>query len=279
AAPGGPFDRERTLPPQIESALRAEYHRDQPLWRQYLGYLRGLSRGDLGPSFQYTGFSVAELIAAGAPVSLRLGACAMLLAVLCGGALGCLAAWRRNRPLDRLLMTLAMLGISVPNYVVAPLLVLLFAVGLGWLPAGGWSAHGIADAVLPVLALALPQIATIARLMRASMIDALGAPWIRTARAKGLPPRLIVWRHALKPALLPLLSYLGPAAAGVMTGSVVVEQVFGIPGIGRYFVQAALNRDYTLVLGVVIFYGALIILFNFLVDLLYGLLDPRVRLA
>ncbi|HZR33967.1 MAG TPA: oligopeptide ABC transporter permease OppB [Nevskia sp.] len=279
AAPGGPFDRERTLPPQIESALRAEYHLDQPLWRQYLGYLRGLSRGDLGPSFQYTGFSVAELIAAGAPVSLRLGACAMLLAVLCGGALGCLAAWRRNRPLDRLLMTLAMLGISVPNYVVAPLLVLLFAVGLGWLPAGGWSAHGIADAVLPVLALALPQIATIARLMRASMIDALGAPWIRTARAKGLPPRLIVWRHALKPALLPLLSYLGPAAAGVMTGSVVVEQVFGIPGIGRYFVQAALNRDYTLVLGVVIFYGALIILFNFLVDLLYGLLDPRVRLA
>ena len=279
AAPGGPFDRERALPPQIESALRAEYHLDQPLWRQYLGYLRGLSRGDLGPSFQYTGFSVAELIAAGAPVSLRLGACAMLLAVLCGGALGCLAALRRNRPLDRLLMALAMLGISVPNYVVAPLLVLLFAVGLGWLPAGGWSAHGIADAVLPVLALALPQIATIARLMRASMIDALGAPWIRTARAKGLPPRLIVWRHALKPALLPLLSYLGPAAAGVMTGSVVVEQVFGIPGIGRYFVQAALNRDYTLVLGVVIFYGALIILFNFLVDLLYGLLDPRVRLA
>jgi oligopeptide transport system permease protein len=279
AAPGGPFDRERALPPQIESALRAEYHLDQPLWRQYLGYLGGLARGDLGPSFQYSGFSVAELIAAGAPVSLRLGACAMLLALLCGGALGCAAALRRNRPLDRVLMVLAMLGISVPNYVVAPLLVLLFAIGLGWLPAGGWSAHGIADAVLPVLALALPQVATIARLMRASMIEVLGAPWIRTARAKGLPPRLIVWRHALKPALLPLLSYLGPAAAGVMTGSVVIEQVFGIPGIGRYFVQAALNRDYTLVLGVVIFYGALIILFNFVVDLLYGLLDPRVRLA
>jgi len=279
AAPGGPFDRERALPPQIESVLRAEYHLDQPLWRQYLGYLGGLARGDLGPSFQYSGFSVAELIAAGAPVSLRLGACAMLLAVLCGGALGCVAALRRNRPLDRLLMTLAMLGISVPNYVVAPLLVLLFAIGLGWLPAGGWSAHGVADAVLPVVALALPQVATIARLMRASMIEVLGAPWIRTARAKGLPPRLIVWRHALKPALLPLLSYLGPAAAGVMTGSVVIEQVFGIPGIGRYFVQAALNRDYTLVLGVVIFYGALIILFNFVVDLLYGLLDPRVRLT
>ncbi|MBV8063015.1 MAG: ABC transporter permease subunit, partial [Nevskia sp.] len=277
AAPGGPFDRERALPPQIEAALRAEYHLDQPLWRQYLGYLGGLAHGDLGPSFQYGGFSVAELIAAGAPVSLRLGACAMLLALLCGGALGCIAALRRNRLADRALMALAMLGISVPNYVVAPLLVLLFAIGLGWLPAGGWSAHGLADAVLPVLALALPQIATIARLMRASMIEVLGAPWIRTARAKGLPPHQIVLRHALKPALLPLLSYLGPAAAGVMTGSVVIEQVFGIPGIGRYFVQAALNRDYTLVLGVVIFYGALIILFNFVVDLLYGVLDPRVR--
>ena len=279
AAPGGPFDRERALPPQIESALQKEYHLDQPLWRQYFGYLGGLAHGDLGPSFQYTGFSVAELIGAGAPVSLRLGACAMLLAVLCGVALGVAAALRRNRPLDRALMALAMLGISVPNYVVAPLLVLLFAIGLGWLPAGGWSAHGIADAVLPVLALALPQVAAIARLMRASMIETLAQPYIRTVRAKGLPRRLIVWRHALKPALLPLLSYLGPAAAGVMTGSVVIEQVFGIPGIGRYFVQAALNRDYTLVLGVVIFYGALIILFNFIVDLLYGVLDPRVRPA
>jgi oligopeptide transport system permease protein len=163
--------------------------------------------------------------------------------------------------------------------VVAPLLILLFAIALGWLPAGGWSTHGSADAVLPVIALALPQIAIIARLMRASMIETLSANFIRTARAKGLPMRLIVWRHALKPAALPVLSYLGPAAAGIVTGSVVIEQVFGIPGIGRYFVQAALNRDYTLVLGVVIFYGALIILFNFLVDLLYGMLDPRMRLG
>ena len=279
AAPGGPFDRERALPPQIEAALQTEYHLDQPLWRQYLGYLGGLARGDLGPSFQYTGFSVAELIASGAPVSFRLGACAMILAVLLGGLLGCLAALRRNSVFDRALMALAMLGISVPNYVVAPLLILLFAIALGWLPAGGWSSHGIGDAVLPVIALALPQIATIARLMRASMIETLSANFIRTARAKGLPMRLIVWRHALKPAALPVLSYLGPAAAGIVTGSVVIEQVFGIPGIGRYFVQAALNRDYTLVLGVVIFYGALIILFNFLVDLLYGALDPRMRLG
>ena len=279
AAPGGPFDRERALPPQIEAALQAEYHLDQPLWRQYLHYLGGLAHGDLGPSFQYTGFSVGELIASGAPVSFRLGACAMSLAVLLGGLLGCLAALRRNSVFDRSLMALAMLGLSVPNYVVAPLLILLFAIVLGWLPAGGWSAHGIGDAVLPVIALALPQIATIARLMRASMIETLGASFIRTARAKGLPMRLIVWRHALKPALLPVLSYLGPAAAGIVTGSVVIEQVFAIPGIGRYFVQAALNRDYTLVLGVVIFYGALIILFNFLVDLLYGMLDPRMRLS
>jgi oligopeptide transport system permease protein len=278
AAPGGPFDRERALPPQVEAALQAEYHLDQPLWRQYLHYLDALAHGDLGPSFQYSGFSVAELIAGGAPVSFKLGACAITLAVLLGGLLGCLAALRRNSVFDRALMTLAMLGISVPNYVVAPLLILLFAVTLGWLPAGGWSSRGIGEAVLPVIALALPQIAAIARLTRASMIETLGADFIRSARAKGLPPRLVVWRHALKPAALPVLSYLGPAAAGIVTGSVVIEQVFGIPGIGRYFVQAALNRDYTLVLGVVIFYGALIILFNFLVDLLYGVLDPRIRL-
>lgn len=279
AAPGGPFDHERALPPQIETALQAEYHLDQPLWRQYLHYLGGLAHGDLGPSFQYSGFSVAELIGSGAPVSFRLGACAMLLAVLLGGLIGCLAALRRNSLADRALMGLAMLGISLPNYVVAPLLILLFAITLGWLPAGGWSSRGVADAVLPVIALALPQIATIARLTRASMIETLGASFIRSARAKGLPLRLIVWRHALRPAALPVLSYLGPAAAGIVTGSVVIEQVFAIPGIGRYFVQAALNRDYTLVLGVVIFYGALIILFNFLVDLLYGVLDPRLRLS
>lgn len=277
AAPGGPFDRERNLPPQIEAAMQAEYHLDRPLWRQYLAYLGGLARGDLGPSFQYQGYSVAELIGSGAPVSLRLGAAAIVLALLLGGTLGCAAALRRDSLLDRGLMAAAMLGLSLPNYVVAPLLILLFAIGLGWLPAGGWSGHGISDAVLPVIALALPQVAVIARLMRGSMIEALGQNFIRTARAKGLPMRLIVWRHALRPALLPVLSYLGPAAAGTVTGSVVIEQIFGIPGIGRYFVQAALNRDYTLVLGVVLFYGALIILFNFLVDLLYGALDPRMR--
>ncbi len=174
-------------------------------------------------------------------------------------------------------MTLAMTGMSIPVFVIAPLLILLFAVTLGWLPAGGWQNGGPRDMALPVIALALPQIAILARLMRGSMIEVLNANYIRTARAKGLSTRTIVMRHALRPALMPVLSYLGPAAAGIITGSVVIEQIFGIPGIGRYFVQAALNRDYTLVMGVVVFYGTLIILFNFVVDLLYGVLDPRVR--
>ncbi|MBL6751215.1 MAG: ABC transporter permease subunit [Nevskia sp.] len=275
AAPGGPFDRERTLPPQIEARLAAEYRLDQPLWRQYLHYLGRLAHGDLGPSFQYEGFTVGELIGSGAPVSAELGGAALLLALLLGGGLGCAAALARGSAVDRALMLVSMLGISVPNYVTAPLAILLFAVLLNWLPAGGWSAHGMADAVLPVLALALPQIAAIARLTRASLLEVLGAGFIRAARAHGLGEARVLLGHAFKPAALPVLSYLGPAAAGILTGSVVVEQTFGIPGIGRYFVQGALNRDYTLVLGVVLFYGTLIVLFNLLVDLLYGWLDPR----
>lgn len=278
-APGGPFDRERQLPAEIEAALQAEYHLDEPVTKQYLRYLGGVLRGDLGPSFQYSGFRVSELIAAGAPVSLTLGLAALLFALLCGVVLGTLAALKRNTGIDHAVMLLAMTGISVPAYVIAPLMILLFAVTLGWLPAGGWSGGGLAVIVLPVFALAAAQIATIARLTRGSLIEVMSANYIRTARAKGLPEHLVVLRHALKPALLPVLSYLGPAAAGLITGSVVIEQIFGIPGLGRYFVQGALNRDYTLVLGVVLFYGAVVILFNFLVDLLYGALDPRVRPA
>ncbi len=277
-APGGPFDSERSLPPDIEARLAAEFHLDEPLWRQFVRYLGGLLHGDLGPSFQYEGQTVSGLIARGAPVSAAIGGAAMLLALSGGVALGAIAAMRPGSKLDRGLMLIALTGLSVPSYVVAPLLILIFALGLAWLPAGGWDG-GIAAAVLPAIALALPQLAAIARLTRSALAEALDAPWIRTARAKGLPEHLIVLRHALKPALLPVLSYLGPAAAGLMTGSVVVEQVFGIPGIGRYFVQGALNRDYTLVLGVVLFYGALVIAFNFLVDLAYGALDPRTRLA
>ncbi|WP_295684480.1 oligopeptide ABC transporter permease OppB [uncultured Nevskia sp.] len=277
-APGGPFDSERSLPPEIEARLAAEFHLDDPLWRQFGRYLGGLLHGDLGPSFQYEGQTVTGLIARGAPVSAAIGTAAMLLALSGGVALGAIAAMRPGSRIDRGLMLIALTGLSVPSYVVAPLLILIFALGLAWLPAGGWDG-GIAAAVLPSIALALPQLAAIARLTRGALAEALDAPWIRTARAKGLPEHLIVLRHALKPALLPVLSYLGPAAAGLMTGSVVVEQVFGIPGIGRYFVQGALNRDYTLVLGVVLFYGALVIAFNFIVDLAYGALDPRARLA
>lgn len=278
AAPGGPFDRERDVEPQVRAHLEQAYHLDEPLLKQYGRYLGALLHGDLGPSFKYADHSVNELIAEGFPVSLTLGALAMLLALLLGGALGVFAALRQNTALDHALMTLAMTGISIPNFVVAPLLILLFAVTLGWLPAGGWNGGAPGHLLLPVVALALPQIACIARLMRGSMIEVLHAPFIRTARAKGLPERIVILRHALKPALLPVLSYLGPASAGIITGSVVIEQIFGIPGIGRYFVTAALNRDYTVVMGVVVFYGALVIAFNFLVDLLYGALDPRVEL-
>ena len=277
AAPGGPFDEERALPPEVQAQVAAAYHLDEPLWRQFGRYLGGLAQGDLGPSFQYPGRSVNELIAAGFPVSLQLGLAAMLLALPLGCGLGIAAALRRDTLADRGLMTLATAGLSIPSFVVAPLLILAFALALGWLPAGGWD--GWRSAVLPVVALALPQAAILARLMRGSMVEVLAQPYIRTARAKGLPRRWIVWRHALLPALIPVVSYLGPALAQVVTGSVVVEQVFSIPGLGRHFVQGALNRDYTLVMGVVVFYGALIVLLNLAVDLLYGVLDPRVRKA
>jgi oligopeptide transport system permease protein len=276
AAPGGPFDSERNLSPEIEANLRAAYHLDDPLPQQFGRYLWSLAHGDFGPSFQYKDFTVTELIAAGFPVSLRLGGLAMLLALLVGVSIGTLAALRHNRPADRLAMAAAMTGISIPNFVMAPLLILVFAIYLGWLPAGGLGDGSPRHLVLPVIALALPQIAYISRLTRGSMIEVLNSPFIRTARAKGLPERKVVLGHALKPALLPVVSYLGPATAAIITGSVVIEQIFGVPGLGRYFVQGALNRDYTLVMGVVVFYGALIVAFNFLVDLVYAWLDPRV---
>lgn len=276
-APGGPFDRERSLPPEIEKALAAEYYLDESLPRQYARYLGNLLQGDLGPSFQYEGFRVSELIAEGLPVSLLLGLLAMALALLVGGSMGIAAALSHRRWPDYTLMSTALLGVSIPSYVVAPLLVLLFAITLRWLPAGGWVPGRSSDLVLPVIALALPQVSAIARLLRGSLLEVLQQPYLRTARAKGLSPHLVILRHALKPALMPLVSYLGPATAAILTGSVVVEQIFDLPGMGRYFVQGALNRDYTLVLGVVAVYGVMIIGFNFLVDLAYGWLDPRVK--
>jgi oligopeptide transport system permease protein len=277
AAPGGPFDAERALLPEVEANLRAAYHLDEPLVQQYLRYLGHLVRGDFGPSFQYRDFSVTELIMAGFPVSLRIGLAAIVLALAIGVTAGAVAALRQNRASDHAVMAVAMTGISVPNFVMAPLLILLFAVTLGWLPAGGLGGGSLRNLLLPVIALALPQVAYIARLTRGSMIEVLRSPFVRTARAQGLPAAQIVLRHALKPALLPVISYLGPAAAAVITGSVVIEQIFAIPGIGRFFVQGALNRDYTLVMGVVVFYGTLIIVFNLLVDLAYAWLDPKVR--
>jgi oligopeptide transport system permease protein len=276
AAPGGPFDSERNLNPEIEANLRTAYHLDEPLIAQFGRYLSNLARGDFGPSFQYKNYTVTELIRAGFPVSLKLGGLAMVLALVLGVAIGTLAALRHNRPADRISMAVAMTGISIPNFVMAPLLVLIFAIYLGWLPAGGLGDGSASHLVLPVISLALPQIAYISRLTRGSMIEVLNSPFIRTARAKGLPERKVVLGHALKPALLPVVSYLGPATASIITGSVVIEQIFGVPGLGRFFVQGALNRDYTLVMGVVVFYGVLIIAFNFLVDIVYARLDPRV---
>ncbi len=276
-APGGPFTLDRSLPPAIEKNLLAAYRLDQPLWRQYLDYLAGLLRGDLGPSFKYQDFTVAELIATGFPASLKVGGLALLVAVFVGVGLGTLAALRRNGRLDHAVMALAMVGIAVPNFVMAPILALLFGVHLAWLPVGGWGDGGLRNLVLPVTALALPQIAYIARLTRGAMIEELHRDHVRTARAKGLGERIVVLRHTLRGGLLPVVSYLGPATAGLVTGSVVIETIFAIPGIGRYFVQGALNRDYTLVMGVVIFYAVLIILLNLLVDLLYCVLDPKVK--
>jgi len=276
-APGGPFDRERALPPEIEENLRRAYHLDEPLTLQFARYLGGLARGDFGPSFQYRDYSVSELIWGGFPVSLRIGLLAMLAATGVGVALGTFAALRRNQWVDHAVMAGAMAGIAIPVFVMAPLLSLGLAVHLGWLPAGGWSPGEWRTLVLPVVSLALPQVAFIARLTRGGMVEVLREPFILTARAKGLPERTVTFRHALKVAILPVVSYLGPATAALVTGSVVVEQIFGIPGVGRFFVQGALNRDYTLVMGVVILYGTLIIVANLTVDLLYGWLDPRVR--
>ncbi|MGP9819647.1 ABC transporter permease subunit [Salinarimonas sp. NSM] len=275
AAPGGPFDLERPLDPLIMQNLNAAFHLDEPLWRQYLLYLGNLLQGDFGPSFTRRDFSVADLFAVGLPVSVTLGALALSLALVVGASLGVLAALRQNKGADYAVVGIATFGITIPNFVVAPILSLLFGVWMGWLPAGGWGTP--AHMVLPVVTLALPQIAIIARLTRGATIEALRSNHVRTARAYGLPTRVVVITHTLRAAILPVVSYLGPAAAALLTGSVVVETIFGIPGIGRYFVQGALARDYTLVMGTVVVIAIFVVIFNLLVDIAYALLDPRVR--
>jgi oligopeptide transport system permease protein len=280
-APGGPFDAQAPVPPEILANLRARYHLDQPLFVQYVDYLGNLLRGDFGPSFKYKDFTVTELVAQGLPVSAENGLAAIVLAVLLGIPAGILAAVRQNSARDHTVMAFAMTGMVIPSFVTAHLFILIFGV---WakgtvfhLPAGTWNGGAFANRILPAVCLALPFIATIARITRGSMIEALRANHIRTAKAKGLPFRTVILRHALKTALAPVVTYLGPAIAFLLTGSMIVESVFQLPGIGRYFVQGALNRDYTLVMGVTILSAAFIIAANILVDMVYGLLDPRVR--
>jgi oligopeptide transport system permease protein len=276
-APGGPFDEERTLPPEILANLESAYGLDQPLGVQYTRYLRSLLHGDFGPSFRYKDFTVTELIGQGLPVTAQIGAAALFLAFTLGILVGVFAALRQNLAADYTVMTLAVVGIAVPSFVVLPLLGLLFGIYVRWLPVAGWEPGSIRHLILPVVALTLPPLAYVARLTRGSLIDVLQRPFIRTAFSKGLPLHTVILRHALRPALIPVAGYLPPAVASIMTGSLVVESIAGLPGVGRSMVQGALNRDYTLVLGMVILYSVVLIGMGLVVDLLYAWLDPRVR--
>lgn len=275
-APGGPFDLERPLEAKVMENLNRIYKLDLPLWRQYLHYLWSLLQGDLGPSFYFRDFSVAELIGHGLPVSATLGGLAMLLAIVVGAPLGALAAFRQNTPTDYAVVGVAAAGITIPNFVKAPVLQIVFGLWLAWLPVAGWNGGAPRNLVLPVLTLALAQIAIVARMTRAATIEVLRANHIRTLRAAGLPT-LTIAAHALRGAALPVVSYLGPAAASLLAGSLVVENIFGLPGVGRYFIESAINRDYTMVMGTVVLIAVFVFVFNLIVDVLYAVLDPRVR--
>lgn len=277
-APGGPFDLERPLSPAAMENLRRVYGLDRPLVVQFGGYLAALARGDLGPSFSFRDMSVAGLIARGLPVSATLGALALLLAAASGIGLGVIAALRQGGWIDRLIGLGAALTLSLPSFVVAPLLQIAFGLTLRWLPLSGWEDGAPRHLILPVVTLALPQVGALARLTRTSLGEVMRTQPIRTMHSLGLPPARIA-RHALRGALLPVVAYLGPLAAALLTGSVVVETIFGLPGIGRYFVEGALNRDYTLVMGVVLLVAALVIVLNLAADLACAWLDPRLRAA
>jgi len=279
AAPGNPFSTDRKLPPAIEKNIAAKYHFDQPLYVQYAEYVGGVLHGDLGPSLKYRDKTVLEIIKENYRVSLTIGLSAFVISVVLGVALGVIAAMSQNGPADYTTMAIAILGVCIPSFVTAPLLQLAFGSELGWLPIASWDGGALPNLVMPVIVLALPQIAIVSRLTRAGMIEALHSNYVRTARAKGLPELDVVLRHALRAALLPLVSYLGPAFAGLMTGSLVVEKIFGLPGLGKFFVNSALQRDYTVVMGMVIFFATLILVLNFLSDVMYAVLDPRVRLG
>ncbi len=275
-APGGPFDGEKAVIPEVRAALEAQYQLDKPLLAQYSTYLGDLLQGDLGPSFKYPGRSVNELIAAGLPVTAELGLYALLVAVVIGGLAGVIAALKPNSAQDYLPMSAAMLGICMPSFLLGPLLLLVFGIYLDWLPVSGWGDIP-GDKLLPAITLGSTYAAYVARLSRAGMLEVLHQDYIRTARAKGLPEWQVVTRHALRGGMLPVVAFLGPAFAGLLSGSFVVETIFQIPGLGRFYVQAAFNRDYTMILGTTVFLSTLIVLFNLLSDILAAWLNPRLR--
>ena len=276
SAPGGPFSADKAVPPEVIRALEAQYNLDQPLWQQYVSYLGDVLRGDLGPSFKYSGRTVNELIAAGLPATAELAMYAMLVALIIGISAGVLAAMRPNTMQDYLPMSAAMLGICVPSFLLGPILVLVFGIHLEWLPVSGWGDIP-GDKILPAITLGTGYAAYIARLSRGGMLEVLSQDYIRTARAKGLSEPLIIFKHALRGGLIPVVAFLGPAFAGLLGGSFVVETIFQIPGLGRFYVQAAFNRDYTMILGMTVFFATLIILFNLLSDMLALWLNPKLR--
>jgi oligopeptide transport system permease protein len=277
AIPGGPFSREKKLPPEVERIINARYRLDQPIWRQYLDYLGNLLRGDLGPSFKYLGRSVNSMIADYFPVSAVLGSLAVGCALLFGIPAGIISALKQNKWQDNAVMLFAIIGVSVPSFVIAAILMYVFALKLGWLPPAFWGKPS--QAVLPVLALATMEMAVFARLMRSSMLEVINQDYIKVARAKGLPERTVIWRHAVRNALIPVVTVAGPLLADVLTGSFVIERIFAIPGLGRLFVTSISNRDYTGILGVTVFYAAFLVVMVLVVDLVYVWLDPRIKIA
>lgn len=275
-APGGPFDGEKSVSPVVKQALEAQYNLDQPIFQQYLSYMGDLLQGDLGPTFKYPGRSVNELISTGFPVTAELGLYAILVALVIGGCAGVIASLKPNSKQDYVAMSAAMIGICMPTFLLGPILVLIFGIWLDWLPVSGWGDLP-GDKILPSVTLGAMYAAYVARLSRGGMLEVLSQDYIRTAHAKGLPNHVVVLKHGLRAGIMPVIAYLGPAFAGILSGSFVIETVFQIHGLGRFYVQAAFNRDYTLILGCTVFLAGLIILFNLLSDILAAYLNPRLR--
>ncbi|MGF1683788.1 oligopeptide ABC transporter permease OppB [Photobacterium minamisatsumaniensis] len=276
-APGNPFTTERPLPPEVMANIEAKYGLDKPVFEQYTTYLGNIVQGDFGPSFKYKDFTVNELVFNALPVSAKIGFFAFIFALVMGVTVGTIAALKQNSWIDYTIMSTAMAGVVMPSFILAPILIYIFSINLGWLPAGGWNDGSIKYMLLPMIGMSLLYVATFARITRGSMIETLNSNFIRTARAKGLSYPHIILKHALKPAMLPVVSYMGPAFVGIITGSVVIETIFGLPGIGKLFVNAAFNRDYSLVLGITILIGTLTIMFNAIVDIVLAYIDPKIR--